>query len=57
MCRGALRLKHERSCACSCAERAMSAMPHLPLFHRTLNDDMLVDILQRIAFRLSYGLR
>jgi RES domain len=38
-------------------ERAMSAMPQLPLFHRALNDDMLVDVLQRIALRLSYGLR
>jgi len=38
-------------------ERAMSAMPHLPLFHRALNDDMLVAVLQHIASRLSYGLR
>jgi hypothetical protein len=38
-------------------ERGHSAMPRLPLFHRALNDDMLVDILQRIALRLSYGLR
>jgi hypothetical protein len=38
-------------------ERALSAMPHQPLFHRALNDDMLVDVLQRIALRLSYGLR
>ena len=38
-------------------ERAHSAMPRLPLFHRALNDDMLVDILRRIALRLSYGLR
>lgn len=38
-------------------ERAQSAMPRLPLFHRALNDDMLVDILRRIALRLSYGLR
>ena len=38
-------------------ERAMAAMPHLPLFHRALNDDILVDVLQRIALRLSYGLR
>ena len=38
-------------------ERALAAMPRLPLFHRALNDDMLVDVLQRIALRLSYGLR
>lgn len=38
-------------------ERALAAMPLLPLFHRALNDDMLVDILQHIALRLSYGLR
>ena len=38
-------------------ERALTAMPRLPLFHRALNDDMLVDVLQRIALRLSYGLR
>jgi hypothetical protein len=38
-------------------ERALVAMPRLPLFHMALNDDMLVDILQRIALRLSYGLR
>lgn len=38
-------------------ERSQSAMPRLPLFHRALNDDMLVDVLQRIALRLSYGLR
>jgi hypothetical protein len=38
-------------------ERAQSALPRLPLFHRALNDDMLVDVLQRIALRLSYGLR
>jgi len=38
-------------------ERALAAMPPLPLFHRALNDDMLVDILQHIALRLSYGLR
>ena len=38
-------------------ERALSAMPRLPLFHRALNDDMLVEILQRIALRVSYGLR
>jgi hypothetical protein len=38
-------------------ERAHSVLPRLPVFHRALNDDMLVDILQRIALRLSYGLR
>lgn len=38
-------------------ERARPAMPRLPLFHRALNDDMLVDVLRRIALRLSYGLR
>lgn len=38
-------------------ERAHPVMPRLPLFHRALNDDMLVDILRRIALRLSYGLR
>jgi len=38
-------------------ERAYSVMPRLPLFHRALNDDMFVDILRRIALRLSYGLR
>ena len=38
-------------------ERAQSAMPEQPLFHRALNDDMLVEVLQQIALRLSYGLR
>jgi hypothetical protein len=38
-------------------ERAQRAMPIRPQFHRALNDDMLVDTLQRIALRLSYGLR
>jgi hypothetical protein len=38
-------------------ERAQRAMPKQPLFHRALNDDMLVETLQRIALRLSYGLR
>jgi len=28
-----------------------------PQFHRALNDDMLVETLQQIALRLSYGLR
>ncbi len=38
-------------------ERAQGALPKEPQFHRTLNDDMLVDVLQQIALRLSYGLR
>ncbi|MGH8160751.1 MAG: hypothetical protein ACRESR_01105, partial [Gammaproteobacteria bacterium] len=38
-------------------ERAQGAMPKEPQFHRALNDDMLVDVLQPIALRLSYGLR
>lgn len=38
-------------------ERATRAAPELPRFHRALNDDMLVGVLQRIALRLSYGLR
>lgn len=38
-------------------ERAQGAMPKEPQFHRALNDDMLVDVLQGIALRLSYGLR
>jgi hypothetical protein len=38
-------------------ERAREALPKEPPFHRALNDDMLVDVLQRIALRLSYGLR
>jgi hypothetical protein len=38
-------------------ERAQEAMPKEPKFHRSLNDDMLVDVLQRIALCLSYGLR
>jgi RES domain len=38
-------------------ERGQAAMPRLPLFHRALNDDMLVDVLRRIALRVSYGLR
>ena len=38
-------------------ERAQEALPKEPQFHRTLNDDMLVDVLQQIALRLSYGLR
>ena len=38
-------------------ERAKRTLPQGPQFHRALNDDMLVDVLQRIALRLSYGLR
>lgn len=38
-------------------ERAQRAMPEQPQFHRALNDDMLVETLQRIALHLSYGLR
>ena len=38
-------------------ERAKGALPKEPQFHRALNDDMLVDVLQQIALRLSYGLR
>jgi hypothetical protein len=38
-------------------ERAQRTMPEHPQFHRALNDDMLVEVLQQIALRLSYGLR
>jgi hypothetical protein len=38
-------------------ERVQRAMPEQPQFHRALNDDMLVEVLQQIALRLSYGLR
>jgi hypothetical protein len=38
-------------------ERARSALPQQPQFHRALNDDMLVGTQQQIALRLSYGLR
>jgi len=38
-------------------ERAQRAMPEQPQFHRALNDDILVETLQQIALRLSYGLR
>jgi hypothetical protein len=37
--------------------RAQTAMPEQPQFHRALNDDMLVEVLQQVAVRLSYGLR
>ena len=38
-------------------DRAQRAMPEQPEFHRALNDDLLVETLQHIALRLSYGLR
>ena len=38
-------------------DRAQGAVPERPQLHRSLNDDMLVEVLQRIALRLSYGLR
>jgi RES domain len=38
-------------------ERAAHAIPDHPQFHRALNDDLLVEVLQRIALRLSYSLR
>jgi hypothetical protein len=38
-------------------DRAQRVLPQQPVFHRALNDDMLVDVLQGIAARLSYGLR
>ena len=38
-------------------DRAQRAIPEHPQFHRALNDDMLVEVLQRTAVRLSYGLR
>jgi RES domain len=38
-------------------ERARDALSERPEFHRALNDDILVQTLQHIALRLSYGLR
>jgi len=38
-------------------ERASHVMPDRPQFHRALNDDLLLEVLQRIAIRLSYSLR
>jgi hypothetical protein len=38
-------------------DRAQRAVPEQPQFHRALTDDVLVEVLQRIALRLSYGLR
>jgi hypothetical protein len=38
-------------------DRAQRAIPEQPEFHRALNDDLLVETLQHIALRLSYGLR
>jgi hypothetical protein len=32
-------------------------VPEQPELHRSLNDDMLVEVLQRMALRLSHGLR
>jgi hypothetical protein len=38
-------------------ERAAHAAPNRPQFHRALNDDLLLEVLQRIALRLSFALR
>ena len=38
-------------------ERAQHFLSERPEFHRALNDDLLAEVLQRIALRLSYGLR
>ena len=38
-------------------DRAHHAIPEQPQLHRALNDDLLVEVLQQIALRLSYGLR
>jgi hypothetical protein len=38
-------------------DRAQHALPERPQFHRALNDDLLVEVLQRIAAHLSFGLR
>jgi hypothetical protein len=38
-------------------DRAQQAMPAHPEFRRSLNDDIVVPLLQRIAQNLSYGLR
>ena len=38
-------------------DRAQRAIQKQLLFHRSLNDDMLVEVVERIALRLSYGLR
>jgi hypothetical protein len=38
-------------------DRAQRVVPEQPQLHRSLNDDILVEVLQRIALRLSYGLR
>lgn len=43
--------------ACALNERAQHTLPPQPHFHRALNDDMLVEVLQHIALRLSYALR
>lgn len=34
-------------------KRARGSMPDQPQFHRALNDDMLAEILQQIAWRFS----
>jgi RES domain len=38
-------------------ERARDVLPAYPQFHRALNDDSIVEVLQRVAQRLGYGLR
>jgi len=38
-------------------ERAAHATPDHPQFHRALNDDLLLEVLQHIALRLSNALR
>jgi hypothetical protein len=48
---------NEHAPAVALNERAQRAMPEQPQFHRALNDDMLVEVLQQIALRLSHGLR
>lgn len=38
-------------------DRAETLMPEAPEVHRALNDDLLVEVLQKCAWRLGYGLR
>ncbi len=38
-------------------DRAEDVMPDGPEVHRALNDDLLVEVLQKSAWRLGYGLR
>jgi hypothetical protein len=38
-------------------DRAEGVMPERPEVHRALNDDLLVEVLQRVALRVGYGLR